>query len=80
MTGFSASGITSGLSAAGSVVGSGMVAGIGVLATPPVILGIGDYVIAAKVKGERLRQEKERLYIEALASARQLSRHCRQKA
>lgn len=44
--GFSAAGITSGLATAGAIVGGGMVAGIGVLATPVVVLGIGGYMIA----------------------------------
>ena len=37
--GLSAAGITSGLAAAGALVGGGMVAGIAVLAAPAVILG-----------------------------------------
>lgn len=65
--GLSAAGITSGLAAAGSIVGGGMVAGVGVLAAPAVVLGIGGYAIASNLKGKQLRQEKERLYKEALA-------------
>jgi hypothetical protein len=43
--GLSGAGITSGLAAAGSLVGGGMVAGIGVLAAPIAILGIAGYSI-----------------------------------
>ena len=39
VVGLSAAGITSGLAAAGSIIGGGMVAGIAVLAAPAVILG-----------------------------------------
>lgn len=65
--GLSAAGITSGLATAGSLVGGGMVAGVGVLAAPAVILGVGGYALASNLKGRQLRQEKERLYKEALA-------------
>jgi hypothetical protein len=41
--GLSAAGITSGLATAGSIVGGGMVAGIGVLAAPIAVLGIVGY-------------------------------------
>jgi len=43
--GLSGAGITSGLAAAGSLVGGGMVAGVGVLAAPIAILGIAGYSI-----------------------------------
>lgn len=49
-TGLSAAGITSGLAAAGALVGGGMVAGIGVLAAPVAILGITGYALAKKRK------------------------------
>lgn len=45
VSGLSAAGITSGLAVAGSIVGGGMVAGIGVLAAPIAILGIAGYSI-----------------------------------
>ena len=54
VTGLSAAGITSGLAAAGSIVGGGMVAGIGVLAAPIALLGIGAYAIAKKRKNAKL--------------------------
>lgn len=66
VAGLSAAGITSGLAAAGALVGGGMVAGIFVLAAPIAILAAGGVGIAASIKGKQLRQEKERLYTEAL--------------
>ena len=62
----SAAGITSGLAAAGSIVGGGMVAGVFVLAAPAVVLAAGGVGVAAHLKNKQLRQEKERLYKEAL--------------
>lgn len=53
-TGLSAAGITSGLAAAGSIVGGGMVAGIGVLAAPIAILGVAGYALAKKHKNAKL--------------------------
>ena len=63
--GLSAAGITSGLAAAGSV-GGGMVAGVFVLAAPAVVLAAGGVGVAAHLKNKQLKQEKERLYQEAL--------------
>ncbi len=53
-TGLSAAGITSGLAAAGSVVGGGMLAGIGVLAAPVALLGVAGYALAKKHKTSKL--------------------------
>lgn len=53
-TGFSAAGITSGLATAGALVGGGMVAGIGVLAAPIAVLGIGGYALMKKRKNAQL--------------------------
>lgn len=64
--GFSAAGITSGLAAAGSIVGGGMVAGVFVLAAPAVVLAAGGVGMASHLKNKQLKQEKERLYQEAL--------------
>lgn len=64
--GLSAAGITSGLAAAGAVVGGGMVAGIFVLAAPVAVMAGAGVSIAAHLKNKQLRQEKERLYKEAL--------------
>lgn len=67
MTGLSAAEITSGLAAAGAVVGGGMVAGIFVLAAPVAVLAAGSVGIASHQKSKKLHQEKERLYKEVLA-------------
>ena len=64
--GLSAAGITSGLAAAGSIVGGGMVAGVFVLAAPAVVLAAGGVGVASHLKNKQLKQEKERLYQEAL--------------
>lgn len=66
VVGLSAAGITSGLAAAGAIVGGGMVAGVFVLAAPVAILAAGGVGIASHLKHKQLRQEKERLYKEAL--------------
>ena len=64
--GFSAAGITSGLATAGGIVGGGMVAGVFVLAAPVAVLAAGGVGVATHLKNKQLRQEKERLYQEAL--------------
>lgn len=64
--GLSAAGITSGLATAGSIIGGGMVAGVFVLAAPVAALAAGGVGIASHLKNKQLRQEKERLYKEAL--------------
>lgn len=64
--GLSAAGITSGLATAGAIVGGGMVAGVFVLAAPIAILAAGGVGVASHLKNKQLRQEKERLYKEAL--------------
>jgi hypothetical protein len=66
VVGLSAAGITSGLAAAGTVVGGGMVAGVFVLAAPVAGLAACGVGIASHLKRKQLRQEKERLYKEAL--------------
>lgn len=67
VVGLSAAGITSGLAAAGAVVGGGMVAGVFVLAAPVAVLAGVGVGVASALKNKQLRQEKERLYKEALA-------------
>lgn len=67
VVGLSAAGITSGLAAAGSIVGGGMVAGVFVLAAPVAVFAAGGVGLASHLKNKQLRQEKERLYKEALA-------------
>lgn len=66
VVGLSAAGITSGLATAGAVVGGGMVAGVFVLAAPIAVLAAGGVGVASHLKSKQLKQEKERLYIEAL--------------
>ena len=58
--------VNAALATAGALVGGGMAAGVFVLAAPVAIgagVGIG---LAAKLKADQLKQEKERLYKEAL--------------
>ena len=66
VVGLSAAGITSGLATAGAIVGGGMVAGVFVLATPVAGLAAAGVGVASHLKNKQLRQEKERLYQEAL--------------
>lgn len=54
VAGLSAPGITSGLAAAGGLIGGGMVAGISVLALPVAGLGIIGFSFAKKRKNARL--------------------------
>ena len=62
--GLSAVGITSGLKAVS--LGLGMVPGIFVLAAPIAGLAVTGYGVAKHLKAKQLRQEKERLFTEAL--------------
>ena len=66
VVGLSAAGITSGLAAAGAIVGGGMVAGVFVLASPVAGLAAAGVGVVSHLKNKQLRQEKERLYKEAL--------------
>lgn len=66
VVGLSAAGITSGLAAAGSIIGGGMVAGIGVLAAPAVILAAIGVELSAHKRDEQLKEAKEICYTEAL--------------
>lgn len=66
VVGLSAAGITSGLAAAGALVGGGMAAGIAVLAAPAVVLGGAGVGIASHYKNKRLREVKELCYKEAV--------------
>jgi hypothetical protein len=64
--GLSAAGITSGLAAAGAIVGGGMAAGLAVLAAPVAILGVVGYGIFASKKHKRLVQAKGELLRQAI--------------
>lgn len=77
--GLSAAGITSGLAAAGSLVGGGMVAGVFVLAAPIAILAAGGVGVASHLKSKQLKQEKERLYQEALKKHEAIIRALREE-
>lgn len=66
VVGLSAAGITSGLATAGTIVGGGMVAGVFVLAVPVASFAAAGVGVASHLKNKQLRQEKERLYKEAL--------------
>ena len=80
VVGLSAAGITSGLAAAGSIVGGGMVAGVFVLAAPVAVLAAGGVGLASHLKNKQLRQEKERLYKEALAKHQAIIRALKDEA
>lgn len=54
VTGFSAAGITSGLAAAGAIVGGGMVAGVAVLAAPVGGLAVAGYAITRRRRNAKL--------------------------
>lgn len=72
IVGFSAAGITSGLAAAGAIVGGGMVAGVFVLAAP-VAIGAGTCVaVVSRIKNKQLLQEKERIYVIALEKSNEI--------
>lgn len=61
VVGLSAAGITSGLAAAGTLIGGGMAVGIAVLAAPAVILGVGGYAVMANINKQKLKEKKEML-------------------
>jgi uncharacterized protein HemX len=66
VTGLSAAGITSGLAAAGGLVGGGMAAGVAVLAAPAVLLGVGAYAFVSQRNKRKLKEKKEMLLQEAM--------------
>ncbi|RRR77370.1 MAG: hypothetical protein EI684_01575 [Candidatus Viridilinea halotolerans] len=82
VVGLSAAGITSGLAAAGALIGGGMVAGIAVLAAPAVILGLAGLAVAGNHNHQKLQEKKELLLQEILrkhdAIIRELSRKAHQ--
>lgn len=80
VVGLSAAGITSGLATAGAIVGGGMVAGVFVLAVPVAALAAGGVGVAAHLKNKQLRQEKERLYTEALKKHEAIIRALKEEA
>lgn len=66
VVGLSAAGITSGLAAAGAVLGGGMAAGFFALAAPVAVLGATGVGIASHLKNKKLKEAKEQCYNEAL--------------
>lgn len=64
--GLAASGITSALAVAGSIIGGGMVAGVFVLAAPIAGLAGLGVGLANRKKMKQLKEEKQRTYIEAV--------------
>ena len=66
VVGLSAAGITSGLAAAGALVGGGMAAGVAVLAAPVAILGAAGVGIASHLKFQKLMEAKQLCYKEAI--------------
>ena len=57
-----------------------MVAGVFVLAAPAVVLAAGGVGVAAHLKNKQLKQEKERLYKEALAKHEAIIRMMKEEA
>lgn len=80
VVGLSAAGITSGLATAGAIVGGGMVAGVFVLTAPVAGLAAAGVGIAAHLKSKQLRQEKEKLYKEALQKHEAIIREMKKEA
>lgn len=67
VTGLSAPGITSGLAAAGSLIGKGMVGGIFVLSLPIIVLGGTGFGVTLWIKNRRFKEAKDLLYKDAIA-------------
>lgn len=80
VVGLSAAGITSGLATAGALIGGGMVAGVFVLAAPVACLAAAGVGVASHLKNKQLRQEKERLYKEALRKHDAIIQEMKKKA
>ncbi|MBB1341254.1 hypothetical protein H5158_06315 [Pseudoalteromonas sp. SR45-6] len=78
--GLSAAGITSGLAAAGSIIGGGMVAGIAVLAAPAALLGVGTYAFVSKRNQRKLYERKELLLQEAMRKQNSIISELKQKS
>ena len=66
VVGLSAAGITSGLAAAGALVGGGMAAGVAVLAAPVAILGAAGVGVASHLKNQKLMEAKQLCLKEAI--------------
>lgn len=65
-TGLSAIGITTGLAAAGAIVGGGMAAGVFVLAAPVALLGVWGHALIVRRNRRKLAETKELLLQRAI--------------
>lgn len=72
IVGLSAAGITSGLAAAGAIVGGGMAFGVVVLAAPVAVGAITCTAIVSSIRNKQLLQEKERIYVIALEKSKEI--------
>lgn len=72
--------ITSGLAAAGGVVGGGMMAGIFVATAPVAIFGVAGYGIVSKINKDRITKQKELLLKEAVAKHNKIINELSKKA
>lgn len=72
IVGLSAAGITSGLAAAGAIVGRGMAFGVVVLAAPVAFGAITCTAIVSRIRNKQLLQEKERIYVIALEKSKEI--------
>ncbi|USQ70048.1 hypothetical protein [Roseomonas sp. TAS13] len=61
-----AAAMTSGLAAAGSLIGGGMLAGMAVIAAPAVVLGVAGYAALANHNHKKLVVQKQAILQEAL--------------
>ena len=74
VVGLSAAGITSGLAAAGALIGGGMAAGVAVLAAPVAVLGAAGVGITAHVKNKKLKDAKMLCLTQAIAKQTESTR------
>lgn len=74
-----AAAITSGLATAGSIIGGGMLAGIGVVAAPAVLLGVGGYWLLSERNKKRLAEAKEAALQDAMCKRDAILRELKAK-
>jgi hypothetical protein len=72
-----AAAMTSGLAAAGGLIGGGMLAGMAVVAAPAVILGVVGYAVIANRNHKKLVIEKRSILQEAISKQEALQRRLR---
>lgn len=77
--GFSGAGIVSGLAAIGALVGGGMLAGIAVVATVPVILGGGGAAAVRYYRSKQFKEARKKLRAHAVARRDFLERLIKEK-